>query len=251
MAGVDQESKARDALRGRAEHVGSLVWPEPLALAWRQHDLGEIDALGLHRAQDHAVRAVLAEQERHGLPVVTDGEFRRRSIHDSLDNSIAGATTEPLRLVRNAPLEEYRFSSAVTTRPVKVTIVGPDTVAQNIAADSARAAYPNFDAFFSEVVAAERQLVVELVAGGCGYVQIDAPGYMAYNDPSVIARMRGRGEDPIVCMQQSIKADNALISGIDGADLRHPPLPRHSAPRADATGERDRFRREPLRQPRP
>jgi len=61
----------------RVDHVGSLLRPESLKQAFRDHALGKLDAEALRAAQDEAIRAVIAHQERIGLPVVTDGEFRR------------------------------------------------------------------------------------------------------------------------------------------------------------------------------
>ena len=61
----------------RVDHVGSLLRPEALKQAFLRHAAGQADAGALSAAQDEAIRAVIAAQERHGLPVVTDGEFRR------------------------------------------------------------------------------------------------------------------------------------------------------------------------------
>ena len=35
-----------------------------------------------------------------------------------------------------------------------------------------------------------------LIAAGCRYVHVDAPGYTAYVDEPSLAQMRARGEDP-------------------------------------------------------
>src|SRR5262252_6078958 len=61
----------------RVDHVGSLLRPASLKEAFRAHALGTASAEALKTAQDGAIRAVVAQQERIGLPVVTDGEFRR------------------------------------------------------------------------------------------------------------------------------------------------------------------------------
>ena len=39
-------------------------------------------------------------------------------------------------------------------------------------------------------------MIGELVAAGCRYVHIDAPGFTAYVDEPSLAAMRARGEDP-------------------------------------------------------
>src|SRR4051812_41571677 len=63
----------------RADHVGSLLRPAALRQAFRQHAGREIDAEEFTRIQDEAIRQAVRMQEEVGLPVVTDGEFRRGS----------------------------------------------------------------------------------------------------------------------------------------------------------------------------
>ena len=47
----------------RVDHVGSLLRPEYLKQAFRDHALGTLSAGALRAAQDAAIRAVLAKQE--------------------------------------------------------------------------------------------------------------------------------------------------------------------------------------------
>ena len=68
----------------------------------------------------------------------------------------------------------------------------------------------------TDVVAITRQIIAGLVAAGCRYIQIDAPGYTAYVDKVSLDRMRSRGEDPDENLARSIAADNAVIVGFDG-----------------------------------
>jgi 5-methyltetrahydropteroyltriglutamate--homocysteine methyltransferase len=234
----------------RVDHVGSLLRPEPLKQTFLRHAAGEADAAALRAAQDEAIRAVVAEQERHGLPVVTDGEFRRLnwqvsfsevegwdlwagSWRDFLQNpenrapherplskgddavvSFRAPATARLRLVHSFPLDEYRFVRSVATRPVKVTLMGPDRVAQMCDLERSRAVYPDADAFLADVVRIQRQMVEELVDAGCGYVQLDEPSYTGYVDPPTLARMRASGEDPMRRLDRAIAADNAVIEGL-------------------------------------
>jgi 5-methyltetrahydropteroyltriglutamate--homocysteine methyltransferase len=72
------------------------------------------------------------------------------------------------------------------------------------------------DEFVSDVVKVEREIVTGLLAAGCRYVQIDAPGYTAYVDAPSLAAMRERGEDPKENFSRSLRADNALLEGFDG-----------------------------------
>jgi 5-methyltetrahydropteroyltriglutamate--homocysteine methyltransferase len=235
----------------RADQVGSLLRPDWLKEAYGRHDRGETSKDELRLAQDEAIRDVIAKQEAHGVAVLTDGEFRRLNFQDSFAASVVGfaaadntarfheqrvaggqplrrwdpgysgsgpavvhrrPTVERLRLVLNQPLDEYLFASRVATRPVKVTLIGPDRIVQRFDYESSRSVYADVDEFMSDVVSIERQIIGGLVEAGCPYVQIDAPSYTAYVDPPSIEEMRGRGEDPMANMERSIEADNALIA---------------------------------------
>jgi 5-methyltetrahydropteroyltriglutamate--homocysteine methyltransferase len=120
-----------------------------------------------------------------------------------------------LRLVRNTPLEEYRFVSRTTEKPTKVTLIGPDRISQRFDWQNSTAVYPNMDDFVADVVRIQREMIRGLVEAGCRYVQIDAPGYTAYVDPPSLQAMRDRGEDPKENFNRSLKADNQVLQGFD------------------------------------
>lgn len=122
---------------------------------------------------------------------------------------------ERLRLVRNTPLEEYRFVSRATEKPAKVTLIGPDRISQRFDWQNSTAVYPNIDDFMADVVKIQREMIRGLVEAGCRYVQIDAPGYTAYVDPPSLQAMRDRGEDPKENFSLSLKADNQVLEGFD------------------------------------
>jgi 5-methyltetrahydropteroyltriglutamate--homocysteine methyltransferase len=71
------------------------------------------------------------------------------------------------------------------------------------------------DEFLADVVRISREMVAQLHAAGCRYIQIDAPGYTAYVDEVSLQRMRARGEDPKKNLARSIAADNAITEGFD------------------------------------
>ncbi|MBI2986739.1 MAG: methionine synthase [Deltaproteobacteria bacterium] len=123
---------------------------------------------------------------------------------------------ERLRLVRNIPLEEYRFISRVAQKPAKVTLIGPDRICQRFDYKNSTSIYPTVDEFVADVVKIEREIVRGLVESGCRYVQIDAPGYTAYVDPPSLQAMRGRGEEPMENFAKSLKADNEVLRGFEG-----------------------------------
>jgi 5-methyltetrahydropteroyltriglutamate--homocysteine methyltransferase len=83
--------------------------------------------------------------------------------------------------------------------------------------ESSLAWYGGLDDFVEHVVQLQRQMVAELLAAGCGYVQLDEPGYTAYVDEPSLAKMRARGEDPTRNLRRSIAADNAVMHGFEDA----------------------------------
>src|SRR5262249_23558271 len=111
----------------------------------------------------------------------------------------------------NLPLEEYQYASRFTTNPVKVTIIGPDRVSQRFDLEGSLSVYPDMQSFVGDVVFVEQQMIDELAAAGCPYVQIDAPGYTAYVDPPSREQRRAGGEDPSATLARSIAADNAIV----------------------------------------
>jgi len=244
-----------DLNRIRIDHVGSLVRPAKLKEVFARFDRGQATQDEIARAQDEAIRDVIAQQETHGYPIVTDGEFRRHSFQESFSECVAGfdvpkninlyyekrdlnetpheraeqnfeeagpaiitrrGVSERLQVIRNLPLVEYRYAQSVAKVPAKVTILGPDRIAQRFKWESSLNVYKGLDDFVEHIVDIERQMIAELVQAGCKYIQIDAPGYTAYVDRVSLDRMRSRGEDPERNFQRSIDADNALINGFTG-----------------------------------
>ena len=244
-----------DLDRIRIDHIGSLVRPAKLRELFARYDRGQATREELTRAQDEAIRDVIQRQENHGLPVITDGEFRRHSFQESFSECVTGfdvpknislyyekrdlnqtpleraeqnfdeagpaiitrrGAAQRLKLTRNLPLEEFRYTQSVAKVPAKVTLLGPDRIAQRFKWEASLNVYKGLDDFVEHIVQLERQIIADLVSAGCKYIQIDAPGYTAYVDKISLDRMRARGEDPARNFQRSIDADNALIEGFPG-----------------------------------
>jgi 5-methyltetrahydropteroyltriglutamate--homocysteine methyltransferase len=172
----------------RVDHVGSLLRPESLKQAFLDHAMRKLPAERLRAAQDAAIRAVVAKQEAHALPVVTDGEYRRLNWQVSFSevmgwdlwagswkHSFRAPATARLKLVRSFPAEEFRFLKGVAKARTKITLMGPDRVCQMCDLEGSREIYRDREDFLSDVTAVQRQMVAELVAAGCDYVQIDEP----------------------------------------------------------------------------
>src|SRR5579862_4164180 len=74
----------------RVDQNGSLIRPLPLLDAFEQHAHGRAGEPELRAAQDEAIRAVIRKQEAIGLPIVSDGEFRRRNFQESFSTAVSG-----------------------------------------------------------------------------------------------------------------------------------------------------------------
>src|ERR671935_1224702 len=74
----------------RADHIGSLLRPKALREAFRKYAAGEHGEHDLRAARDAAIRDVIRLQEDCGLPVATDGEFRRVSYWEKFVRLTAG-----------------------------------------------------------------------------------------------------------------------------------------------------------------
>ena len=122
---------------------------------------------------------------------------------------------ERLYLRRNLVLDEYRFAATVSSRPVKVSLVGPDRISQRIDLRNSGEIYATMEDFLADVVRIERQMIESIVQAGCRYVQIDEPGYTAYVDEPSLQGMRERGQDPWANFSGTIEANNQLIAGFD------------------------------------
>jgi 5-methyltetrahydropteroyltriglutamate--homocysteine methyltransferase len=233
------------------DHTGGFRKPDRLLDVYRRYAVGEATDLEVEQLQDECVRELIAAEVAHNLPVLSDGEYRRRQFQESFGEAVKGFDAEPgsvyvpgprqetptrrvesgpsgrgpavlhrlpvtqrLELVRNVPLEEYRRARPLTDQPVKATLVGPDRVSQRFEWESSSAHYAGLDDFTQHVVQLQRQMVRELLAAGCPYVQLDEPGYTAYVDDRLLETMRSRGEDPAANLARSIAADNAIIAGL-------------------------------------
>lgn len=239
-------------MSSHTDHIGSLLRPKALIDAFKQFARNELRPDFFEAEQDDAIRAVVAKQEAHGIPYVTDGEYRRLNWQVSFSEvsgwdlweiswkgflknpgniapsekpntkgedavvSFRTPATARLKLVNSFPLKELKFLKAAAKAPAKVTLMGPDRVCQMCDIEGSRAVYANADAFLADVVAIQRQMVDELVANGCDYIQIDEPSYTGYVDPPTLERMKAKGEDPLKNLRRAIEADNAVIANVKG-----------------------------------
>jgi 5-methyltetrahydropteroyltriglutamate--homocysteine methyltransferase len=238
----------------RVDHVGSLLRPSRLRDTFVRHMRGQASDTELRQEQDDAVRGVLAQQEQHGIPIQTDGEFRRRNFVHSVADSVTGlenwkrawsqrflaeheqrhapgfsapppqvADAQPatgrLTLAHNAPLAEYTFAAPLSTHTVKVTLAAPHRVAQCVDVAASQPIYGTLNEVLMDAAAALRGMVLQLQAAGCSYVQLDAPSYAAFLDPRRRAQLEVQGVDLSKLLGDVIRAENAAVAGVEGLTL--------------------------------
>src|SRR5690242_20802916 len=96
----------------RADNLGSLLRPSYLLDA--RHD--GLAPEQLREAEDRAIEEAIKLQEDAGLPIVTDGEYRRRFFFSTVEVLLDGL--DPLGFVRHHRDEEGVEHELRTTTPV-------------------------------------------------------------------------------------------------------------------------------------
>jgi 5-methyltetrahydropteroyltriglutamate--homocysteine methyltransferase len=114
----------------------------------RMPDVWRVEAPWLEEAQDDAVRVAVADMERAGIDVVSDGEQRRESYFNRFANALGGIDPErpgsaiarlgrptpvprvvgPIERVAPVSVNEAAFLRSVTRRRIKITVPGPFTL---------------------------------------------------------------------------------------------------------------------------
>ena len=234
----------RDLPPFRADHVGSLLRPEPLLEARRRSAAGEIDGDELRAAEDVAVAEAVALQRDAGLQTASDGEMRRTSWHMDFIYQLEGVerTEEKLQVhFRNAEgdldfespalrvhdrvrlgdtifedaftfLRETVAASAEGLTP-KLTIPSPSMVHYR----GGRAAidesvYPELEPFWDDLATAYAEQLRRVAELGCTYLQLDDTSLAYLNDPRQRELVRQSGADPERQHEQYISTMNAALA---------------------------------------
>jgi 5-methyltetrahydropteroyltriglutamate--homocysteine methyltransferase len=222
----------------RAEHIGSLLRPKTLLEQREKSARGEVTREALAAAEDAAIREALALQERVGLRLATDGEFRRRSYHSFFyrqlgdlsidtvggDDAKGGATpgkraSQPVALIKSrvrwsAPINvpDFKFIAANSKLVPKITIPGPCALHFR-GGDAAvlAAAYTDLDQFWDDTVEAFGRELTALAEAGCRYVQIDETAFAKFGDPEVQAQLKARGDDWSALIDKYVAVTNRVL----------------------------------------
>lgn len=207
-----------------ASVVGSLPRPPHVRELVEKAGWDEADG----RAMDAAIRDAVAMQERAGLDVVTDGEWRRRSYIGVIAELARGFALEvnladgrPWTVVteRLAPKEagfiarEAQFLKSVARVGTKITLPAPALLGERLWHPvRSRDAYPRREDFVRDCVAPLRREIALIQKIGIDVVQIDDPHLCLFVDPDV---RRGYG-DPDRAADFAVDMINAVVEGFGG-----------------------------------
>lgn len=176
----------------------------------------------LAQAQDDATVLAIKAQEDAGIDIVTDGEIRRESYSNRFATALEGIDIDhpgtaldrsghpnPVprivgRIRRKHPVqvEDLRFLKRHTRRPVKITVPGPFTMAQQAQNDF----YATDEEAAMDYAQAVNEEIRDLFASGADIVQIDEP------------YMQARPEK---ARQYGLAALNRALEGVTGPTAVH------------------------------
>jgi len=223
----------------RAEHIGSLLRPPELLDMRRRHMAGELGDDELREAADDAINSAIALQERVGMKIVTDGEFRRSAYHDyfferlgdvaigyppvNAEDAKNGAkrATQPMAIVKSrlqwtAPIHaaEVEFLKQRSDAIPKITLPGPCTLHFRGGTSEIlrHGAYSGIGEFWSDVVEAYASEFAALAGAGCTYIQIDETAFAKFSDPKVQSTLAERGDDWEALIDDYIEVTNRVLA---------------------------------------
>jgi methionine synthase II (cobalamin-independent) len=222
----------------RAEHIGSLLRPPSLLDLRAKFSRGEIERQELAQTEDAAIKEALALQERVGLKLATDGEFRRRSYHsffyrqlgeisidtvggeDAKGGEAGKRGSQPIALIHSRvqwtkPINvgDFKLLKTSTALTPKITIPGPCALHFR-GGDAAvlASAYRDVEQFWDDTVEGFGQELTALADAGCRYVQIDETAFAKFGDPDVQAALRARGDDWSSLIDKYIAITNRVLA---------------------------------------
>jgi 5-methyltetrahydropteroyltriglutamate--homocysteine methyltransferase len=188
----------------------------------RARELWRVEEPYLAQAQDDATALAIADQERAGVDIVTDGEIRRESYSNRFATALEGMDVDnpamvpgraggmnavprvvgPVRRTRPVEVDDLRFLRARTDRLVKITLPGPFTMSQQ----AYNEAYADEAELAMALAVAVNEEVRDLFAAGADIVQIDEPWLQSRADKA---------------RDFALPAINRALEGVSGTTALH------------------------------
>lgn len=188
----------------------------------RARELWRVAPEWLEQAQDDATRNAIRDQEEAGLDIITDGEIRRESYSNRFATALEGVDIDnpgtaldrsghpnpvprvvgKIRRKHAVQVRDVQFLRAHTDRPIKITVPGPFTMAQQAQNDF----YGSEEEMAYDYAAAVNEEIRDMFAAGADVVQIDEP------------YMQARPEK---ARQYGVEVLNRALDGIQGKTAVH------------------------------
>src|SRR5437879_5098968 len=229
--------------RFRAEQVGSLLRPAELLQARAAHGESKISLEELRAKEDHAIRQALEKQRRVGIDILSDGEMRRGSWATGMAEAVEGFVAQRVELEWKGPgggregstllaagaklkktckltAHELPFLKKHAPGALKLTVPAPSNfVLASYKAGVTDRFYRTHGDFLRDLADIIRDEIQWLVSEGVTYIQLDAPYYSHYLDPTQRERMRQTGRNPDAEFENGIEGDNSCFRGIPRTNL--------------------------------
>ena len=214
-------------VRLHADHVGSLLRPPNLKEArtrlWEQGALARfgqgIPPADLAAIEDEEISNAVRMQEEIGLPVVTDGEFRRAYWHYDFMAGLTGLNLEE-RTPTGSPgtfalavvpvissslsfpddhpmIGHFKYLASVANSTPKISIPGPSCCHFRLAKEDIRPRqYKDAENLFVDIAQSYAEAIDAFYKAGCRYIQMDDIFFAYLCDPKVREEKQAGGENP-------------------------------------------------------
>jgi 5-methyltetrahydropteroyltriglutamate--homocysteine methyltransferase len=223
-----------------ADQIGSLLRPPELIQAWGQLFAGQLAPERLEEIEDRAIDQALEKQQRSGIGIYTDGEFRRivylTGLAQAVDGFVMGqgdhlpwkatgrdvphemqeftlpVVTERLRLKFRVSAKESAFMRVHAPGPFKITIPSPAHFVQGgWKPRISDVAYPSPYDLMSHIAQILSDEAAQLASEGVPYIQVDSPTYTQFADPEWDSWFVQHGLDKVRLLDEAIAADNSIL----------------------------------------
>lgn len=232
-------------VRFRADNLGSLLRPAELLEARTALREGRLDEAQARVIEDRSILAALAMQKAAGVQIFTDGEYRRdiftADLTKAMDGLVPGKPVVKfewrgrgkelaaeskegnLQYIVGGKLRKKGRFTPNEAPFLKQHAPGPFKVCTPAAMQHAIMRYrpgvtdqfyPTMHDMLQDVAAIMRDEVQALIDEGASYVQLDAPSYSNFFDPSRREVLKQSGINLDEALDAAIAADNAMIDGV-------------------------------------
>ncbi len=178
---------------------------------------------------DSAIRFIIDIQEKAGIDIISDGEWRRLSYIGVIADLLNGfkrtlkdglwwhTVTERISLKeKNLFAKEAKFILNNTRRKVKVAIPSPFLIGARMWDDEkSGSAYGSRYEFMEEIADYLMNEMIELKKIGVSVIQIDDPNFCLFVDEMY----RKKFADPDLECREAVRLINKMADGIDGIEI--------------------------------